>query len=246
MRETGGAAILRGRWFAHRRTTLGDRASGCAALRRSRSTPVIAPAVALAALVAVGLAIPGVGVAQTSIHVRGVVVESDKRSTGFPPMVVRQDDGALVTVEMAINAEAIRVAAAALPAIVPPRHAAAIVERTADGTLHARVVMLYPDNVADGREGDIPWDRPAGSRRIQGIIAAAAPSGAAVAIALRYGDTQSTIVADAATQVVEISGLYDKLYTTGDAVFIAATRQRDGRITAGRVFFAKDGFAPPM
>jgi hypothetical protein len=245
MRGVRGLAILFRRTLAERITKsgqprLGHRAAGGEALRRSRRPPAVT--LALAAM----LAVPCAGVAQTSLHVRGAIVESDLRSAGRPPMVVREDGGSLVTIEMALNARTIHVAAGSLRAIVPPRHARAIVERAADGTLHARVVLVFPDNVADGQDGVAPWDRPASSMRIQGTIAAAVPEGAAIAIALRYGDMQSTIVADAATQVAEVTNEYDRIYVPGDHVFIAATRQRDGRITAGRVFFGKDGFVPPI
>jgi hypothetical protein len=197
-------------------------------------------------MLAGGLLVPGVGVAQTPINVRGVIVESDKRSVGHPPMIVGLDDGSRVSVELAINAEAIRVVASALRAIAPPRQARAIVERKGDGTLHARAVILLPAGAEDGRDGQEAWDRPPGSLRLQGTVAAAVPGGDAVAIALRDGVTQWTIVADASTRVVELAWVYDKGYAGGDAVFIAATRQRDGRVTAGRVFFGKDGLVPPM
>jgi hypothetical protein len=223
--------------FVQRKTTLSRRASG--------SVAAIIPAMLPAMLVA-GLASPGVAVAQASLHLRGVIVESNLRSTDHPPMVLRQDNGSPVTVELAINARGTRVDASTLRAIAPPRHARAIVEHAPDGTLHARVVLLFPDNFSDGPDGDTPWDRPASSRCIQGTVAAAVPSGSAIAMALRYGDTQSTIMADEATQVAEIGSAYGGYYVPGDAVFIAATRQRDGRITAGRVFFGKNGFVPPL
>jgi hypothetical protein len=251
MRAARGLAILFRLDAAEQATKLGEptlerRAAGGDASWRSRRPPAIPFPLALAAMLAAGLTAPGAGVAQTSLHVRGAIVESDMRDAYRPPMVVREDNGALVIVETALNSRGVHVAAGTLAAIVPPHLARAIVERTPDGTLHARVVLVFPDNFIDGEVGEVAWDRPPSSLRIQGTIAAAVPDGATLAIALRYGDVQSAIVADPATQVAVVTNEYDKFYVPGDHVFIAATRQRDGRITAGRVFFGKDGFVPPM
>jgi hypothetical protein len=99
--------------FVQRKTTLSRRASGSVALRGSRGAAPAASAVAFAAtlspmldrvltampaaimatmlpaMLVAGLASPGVAVAQASLHLRGVIVESNLRSTDHPPMVLR-------------------------------------------------------------------------------------------------------------------------------------------------------------
>ena len=59
--------------------------------------------------------------------------------------------------------------------------------------------------------------------------------------------TRTIVVADDVPVVaMQGSGGHNGCSAPGTHVFINATRQRDGTITAGRIYFGSDGFVPPL
>ncbi|MFI4902181.1 MAG: hypothetical protein ACHP91_02090 [Burkholderiales bacterium] len=186
--------------------------------------------------------------AQTPLHVRGVVVRGGEMILPeLPPMIVRTADGREVTVQVAINPRGADVRHADRSELVAGRYVGVIATGAPDSPRHAHAVILYPPFLAGNDEGERPWDAPPGSARVNGSIIDATSRDGALALTLRHGGHDSLFTLDEATAVVAVDdagGFH--AYPPGAHVFIDATRQRDGRITAGRVFVGKDGLVPPM
>jgi hypothetical protein len=186
--------------------------------------------------------------AQTSFHVRGVVVRGGEMMLPeLPPMIVRTADGHEVTVQVAINPRGADVRHADRSALVAGRYVGVIATGAPGGARHAHAVIVYPPFMAGSDAGETAWDAPAGSARVNGDIVDASPRDGAMALTLRHDGQDALFTIDDATAIVAVDdagGFH--AYPPGAHVFIDATRQRDGRITAGRVFVGKDGLVPPM
>lgn len=212
---------------------------------RWRGAPVVPAVVALCWLLPASLSLVH---AQTPLHVRGTVVRGGEMSLPeLPPMIVRTDDGRELTVQVAINPRGADVRAVDARELGVGRYVGVIATGAAGGARHAHAVIVYPPVLAGTDEGEFPWDAPAASVRVNARIAAAAPRDGVLLLTLRVGDRDWPVSVDATTTVVAVDdagGFH--AYPPGAHVFIDATRQRDGRITAGRVYVGKDGLVPPM
>jgi hypothetical protein len=224
----------------------GRRAWQACRFRRYGGTHRARVALGVCAWLLVASACPAL--AQTPFHVRGVVVRGGEMMLPeLPPMIVRTADGHEVTVQVAINPRGADVRRADRSELVAGRYVGVIATGAPGSARRAHAVLVYPAFMAGSDAGETPWDAPPGSARVNGSIVDAGSRDGVLALTLRHGGSDALFTIDDATAVVafdDAGGFH--AYPPGAHVFIDATRQRDGRITAGRVFVGKDGLVPPM
>lgn len=184
--------------------------------------------------------------AQSAMHIRGDIIRMDNQSAEAGPLVVRLHDGSTLSIQLAYNFHSVEVGPVAHGRLVPGKYVGVAAEPADDGTLRALAVLLFFDDYKGSDEGHHPWDLGARATMSNGTISGMVAGRDSRALTLRYAGGEKTIAVADGVPVVAMLGGGRTVLKPGTHVFIKATRQRDGTITAGRIYYGKDGFTPPM
>jgi hypothetical protein len=192
-------------------------------------------------------------------RVRGVIVEVAGSS-----FTMKTADGQAVKVQLAEKARIASVSKADLGAISQNEFLGTAAVPSADGTLRALEVHLFPESMRGTGEGHRPWDLQAGSTMTNGTVSAVADAPAppstmtnanvakvskdagGVTLLLTYPAGQQTVVVAAGTPVVRLSPADRSVLVPGARAFAAGPAGSDGTVTASRVFAGVGGAEPPM
>jgi hypothetical protein len=206
----------------------------------------VAAAFAAVAFAAVMFATASAAIAQTPLHIRGDIVAMSNVVPDPPPLRVRLHDGSELVVALAFNFQSTELRAIGHDTLRAGANVGVIAAPAADGTLQAIAVLVYPADYAAAATREEPWDLAAHATMTFATLDAVDVRGGARALALAdAGGTRTIVVADSAP-VVAMQGSGHTVLAPGTHVFINATRQRDGTITAGRIYFGSGGFTPPL
>ncbi len=215
-------------------------------LARLRSTllPALAPLTLLPALAAciACVAVP-VAVAQAPLHVRGEIVAMQGVVPDPAPLRVRLRDGSELTIALAYNFQSFELAPADRARLAPGARVAIASVPAADGTRRALGVLVYPAGYTGSGAGEQPWDLATPPTLTVATIDTVDVRGAVRELTLH--DAGTIVVADDVPVVATLGGARTVL-KPGTPVSINATRQRDGTITAGRIYYGNGGFTPPF
>ena len=145
------------------------------------------------------------------------------------------------------SSPAMAVKAIPLSAIAPGTYIGTAATPTADGTLTAQEVLLFPEAARGTGEGHRPWDLSANSTMTNANVDAVVTGAAGNVLTLKYKDGSVKVVVPPGTPLVTmVPGARDDL-KPGQTVFVgAATRAADGALSTRRVTVSKDGVVPPM
>jgi hypothetical protein len=180
--------------------------------------------------------------AQEQTRVRGTI-ESLDGST----LTIKTREGPSVQVALAPDWKASALARADLAAITPGTFVGTAAEPQPDGTLKALEVLIFPEAMRGTGEGHRPWDLTPGSTMTNATVEAAVAGVQDRVLTLTYkGGTQRVVVPADAPVVTPVAGDASALVAPGTHVFVFATRQADGSLTASRLTVGKDGLVPPM
>jgi len=185
--------------------------------------------------------------AQTTMHIRGDIVQMDFISVNARPLLVKLRDGGELSIQLAYNYETVEVGPVEHERLVPGTCVGVAAEPAADGTLRAIEVLVFSNDMKGSGEGHRPWDLTPRSTMTNATIGMIDASADARTLTLRYAGGEQTVVVPNDVPVVAMlrSGGHTFL-APGTHVFITATRQRDGAITAGRIYYGAGGYTPPM
>jgi hypothetical protein len=189
----------------------------------------------------------GIAHAQTALHFRGTLVKFD--IWGYTPLILeaKARDGNTVTIHMAYNWEAFLVEPVDPFRVIDGSYIG-VIAMPADGqSPNATSVLLYPDYWRGVQEGRHEWDSPPGSTMTNGtLVKRVRDRGAETWMLDGSDDTRMIRVGSDVPMMTIVSGGHNQPVEAGAPVFINATRQRDGTITAGWIFYGEKGFVPPM
>jgi hypothetical protein len=139
-----------------------------------------------------------------------------------------------------------------LSAIEPNSFIGTATRTGADGKLTAIEVLVFPEAMRGAGEGFYPWDLEPNSMMTNGTVKGAVTSASGRELTVSYKDkasntdkTNTVSVPQTAAIVTFAPGTRDDL-KPGTPVFLAATKNAEGKWTAARVPAGKDGVAPPM
>ena len=186
--------------------------------------------------------------AQTPLHVRGTLVEFAIWS-GQAPLILRAKarDGSDIAVEVAFNWEAYPIAEVDRANVVDGSYVGVVAVPAGDGALRARAVLLYPEHLRGTLMGHHPWDSAPGSTMTTAtrVWRVAGGDGETWTRRDAQGEHAIRVGGDVPFVTTGIGG-HNYSIAAGAPVFVNATRQRDGTITAGRIFYGEHGFVPPL
>ncbi len=180
-------------------------------------------------------------VAQTPVRVRGSI-----EKIAGQVLTVRSRDGSTVEVQLADNYAVLVVTQASLSDIKPGVYVGAAAIKQPDGRFKALEVLVFPESARGSNEGHYPWDLTPDSMMTNATVAEIVEDVDGRVVTLRYKDGEVKMVVPPGVPIVTFGpGEKDPL-KPGAHVFMSATKQADGRVTAGRVLVGKEGVVPPM
>ena len=185
--------------------------------------------------------------AQAPMHIRGDIVRMDSVSDTAKPLLVKLRDGVELSIQLAYNYETVEVGPVERERLVPGTYVGVAAEPAADGTRHAIEVLVYSNDMKGSGEGHRPWDLTPRSTMTNATIGMIDASADARTLTLRYAGGEQTVVVPNDVPVVAMLRIGGHTFLApGTHVFITATRQRDGAITAGRIYYGTGDYTPPM
>ncbi len=190
---------------------------------------------------AVSLAVT-VALAQTPTRIRGTVTSLDQSVLLIAP----DGAGPAVTVILSPNYSVVALAAAKLSDITQGSFVGTAADTQPDGTLVAREVHIFPENMRGTGEGHRAFDLGPKTTMTNGTVGQEVKAATGNTLTVTYkGGEKSVIVPKDAPIVIFTPG--DKaMLVPGAHVVVRAQSQPDGTATADRVTVGKDGLVPPM
>ena len=133
-----------------------------------------------------------------------------------------------------------------LASVQPGSYIGTAAERGPDGQLQAIEVLVFPESARGAGEGHRDWDLKPGSTMTNATVTAAVQgiSGREVDLAYKGGSVKVNV--PVGTPVVTFIPAERADLKPGAAVFLTATKNPDGSLSASRVIVGKDGVVPPM
>ena len=133
-----------------------------------------------------------------------------------------------------------------LDAITPNSFIGTATRTGADGKLTALEVLVFPESMRGTGEGFYPWDLEPGSMMTNGTVKGAVTASSGRELTIGFKDSSNTVYVPPTAPVVTFAPATRDDLKPGAPVFLAATKDADGKLTAARVTVGKDGVAPPM
>ncbi len=190
----------------------------------------------------VTLAVPSIAQQQgIPVRVRAEIVRLEGQT-----LHLKDRQGAAVAVKRADNYRLTALTKADAAAITPGTYVGTAAVPQRDGTLKAIEVLIFPDAMKGTGEGHRPWDLTPESTMTNATVDSAVTKVEGRALTLKYKDGEKIVIVPPEAPVVQLGPGTPELIKPGNHVFIFATRQPDGTLTAAGVTVGKDGLVPPM
>ncbi len=116
----------------------------------------------------------------------------------------------------------------------------------AGGVMQAIEVLVFPESMRGAGEGSYPWDLEPASTMTNGTVNGEVKASSALELTVAYKGGSKTIQVSPNVPVVTFAPAERSDLKAGAPVFLAATKNAEGALSAGRVVVGKDGVAPPM
>lgn len=133
-----------------------------------------------------------------------------------------------------------------LDAITPNSFIGTATRTGADGKLTALEVLVFPELMRGTGEGFYPWDLEPGSMMTNGTVKGAVTASAGRELTIGFKGGSNTVYVPPTAPIVTFAPATRDDLKPGAPVFLAATKDADGKLMAARVTVGKDGVAPPM
>ena len=212
-----------------------------------RLSPRFIPSLVAAALVglpAAAVVAPAMAQSQPAdqTHVRGTIV-----STGANTVKVKTREGATVDVAMPDGVKIGGIVKASITDIKPGDFVGIASLPKADGGDGALEVLIFPPAMKGTGEGSYGWDLKPNSSMTNATVANAVKGVDGHTVTVTYnGNKEKKIAIPEGTPVVTFAPATKADLVKGATVFIPATKDAKGMLTAGRVVVGMHGVVPPM
>jgi hypothetical protein len=133
-----------------------------------------------------------------------------------------------------------------LSAIEPGSFIGTATRTGADGKLTAIEVLVFPVGLRGTGEGHYDWDLEPGSKMTNGTVKGAVSAASGRELTVGYKDSAVTVFVPPDVPVVTFAPATREDLKPGAPVFLAATKNAEGKWSAGRVTVGTNGVAPPM
>jgi hypothetical protein len=132
-------------------------------------------------------------------------------------------------------------------ASIAPGTFVGIATRTgSNGEMQAIEVLVFPEAMRGAGEGHYAWDLEPGSMMTNGTVSGAVQATSGRELSLSFKGGSNKIVVPPGAPIVTFAPAERADLKPGAPVMFGATKNADGKLTAGRVTVGKDGVAPPM
>lgn len=158
---------------------------------------------------------------------------------------IRIPDGRTLLVGVATDAGLDYVVPAAFSDIHKNSYIGAIATEQPDGTLRARVVLVYPEAMRGNSPGTHPWDTPPGSAITNATVTKVSGVDGRTLTLLYYGG-EKTVVVQPDVPIVTYMPAKAAALVPGVHVIAAVKPSTDGMLNARRVVIGANGMTPPM
>ncbi len=172
------------------------------------------------------------------VRIRGTISGLEGNALG-----VATRAGERVVVNLADNATVAALRRVALADITPGTAVGVVAEPGADGELRATAITVLPPGVRI-TELQNAWDTAPNATMNNGPVEAAVDSGTGRDLTLSILGRRVLVRVPAETPLLMPIAAARSDLVPGATVFISATRDAEGRISASRVTVSKDGVAP--
>jgi hypothetical protein len=196
----------------------------------------------LATAFAAGLISLG-ALAQTAppTRIRGTITAVDAQT-----LTVKSRDGQ--TLEIKLN-EPLAVASVKkvdLASVVPGSYIGTATRPGPNGSLNAIEVLVFPEAMRGAGEGHYAWDLEPQSTMTNGTVSGVVGAASGRELSVTYKGGSNTVTVPPDVPVVTFAPAERADLKVGATVFLGATKNAEGQLTASRVTVSKDGVAPPM
>ena len=190
------------------------------------------------------LAVPAFAQAPPSVppaRIRGTIEKFDAHT-----LTIKARGGDTVTVTLAPDFSVRAVVAQTLGDIKPGDKVGITSIKAADDVRKAIEIHIFPANMPNVRQLELPWDLGPGSLMTNATVAqvSGAPEGRTLKVSLNGKEREITVPPD--TPIVTYAPGDPSLLKPGAAAFVIARKQPDGSLAATAVTAEKNGVKPPM
>jgi hypothetical protein len=161
-------------------------------------------------------------------------------------LAVKTRDGQTVTVTLTQPLMVITVKKLEVSAIKPNSYVGIATRTGAGGAMQAIEVLVFPDAMRGAGEGSYPWDLEPGSTMTNGAVDGEVKASSDLTLTVAYKGGSQTIKVAPTAPVVTFAPASPSDLTQGAPVFIGATKNPEGALSASRVVVGTNGVAPPM
>ena len=179
--------------------------------------------------------------AEPTTRIRGTIEQVDGAA-----LTIATREGATVRVTLTPNAKI----AAMVPADLDDAAAGSFIGTAAvpqkDGRLVAQEVLVFPEAMRGAGEGHRAWDLTPDSTMTNATVEAAVTDVSGRVLTLTYKDGKKELIVPPDAPIVTLAPGDASLLKVGNHVFLGATQQPDGSLSAARITVGKDGLVPPM
>jgi hypothetical protein len=161
-------------------------------------------------------------------------------------MTVTSRDGATLDIALAAPLSVSTVKPVALADIKPGSYIGTAARPGANGALVAQEVLVFPEAMRGAGEGHRPWDLTPESTMTNAAVEGTVVTGDGTELTLAYKGGSQKVVVPPGTPIVTIAPASVADLKVGAPVFIGATLNAAGKLSASRVTVGTNGVAPPM
>ena len=179
--------------------------------------------------------------ANPPVRIRGTVEKFDGQF-----LFVKSNSGQTMTVKMADNFGVMGIAKAGIADVASGKFIGTTTVGERNGALVALEVHIFPENMRGTGEGHRDWDLRPQSKMTNANVAQIKSVGADHEMTVQYKGGEQKVLVTAQTQVVSYAPASKDDLKPGAAVFVIATKDADGSLSAPRVNVGMHGQEPPM
>jgi hypothetical protein len=159
---------------------------------------------------------------------------------------IKSRDGQMLDIVLADTATVATVVKVALADIPVGAFIGTATRKGPDGKNVALEVLVFPEAMRGTGEGSYAWDLEPGSMMTNGTIKGAVTAAAGRELSIGFKDSSNDVVVPPDVPVVTFAPATRDDLKPGAPVFLAATKNAEGKLTAARVTVGTKGVAPPM
>jgi hypothetical protein len=188
--------------------------------------------------------IAGSAVAQTTARptrIRGIIAAVEGQT-----MTITTREGPKVDVTPNDPLTVVTVKKVDLASITPNTYVGIATRAGANGELPALEVLVFPEAMRGASEGHFPWDLEPGSMMTNGNVTGAVQAASGRELSISFKGSSNKIIVPPNVPIVTFAPAERTDLKPGAPVMFGATKNAEGKLSAGRVTVGTNGVAPPM